>query len=105
MILSARYPTTNMYRVEVSGWDKHQAFFVEKSELAWSEECGKQVALSHAVTDGAVVFLRLLRPLSTDGVYPVAYETEFVATTPGGQHQFRLHPVSPRVGEREMSVN
>ena len=52
MILSARYPTTNMYRVEVSGWDKHQAFFVEQSELAWSEECGKQVALSHAVPDG-----------------------------------------------------
>lgn len=33
MILSARYPITNLYRVEVSGWDKNQTFFVEKSAL------------------------------------------------------------------------
>ena len=46
MILSARYPITNLYRVEVSGWDKNQTFFVEKSELEWSEESGKQVTLS-----------------------------------------------------------
>jgi hypothetical protein len=105
MILSARYPITSMYRVEVSGWDKNQAFFVEKSELQWSAESGKQVALSHAVPDGAVVFLRLVPCLSTDRSHPVAYETEFVETTPEGKHQFRLHPVSPRIAERGGSIN
>ena len=96
MILSARYPITNLYRVEVSGWDKNQTFFVEKSELEWSEESGKQVTLSHAIPDRAVVFLRLVPCLSTEQSNPVAYETEFVETTVEGRHEFRLHPVSPR---------
>ena len=105
MILSARYPSTNLYRVEVSGWDKHQAFFVEKSELEWSEESGKQIALSHAVSDGAVIFLRLLQLIGNDRSHPVAYETEFVSMTPDGQHQFRLHKACPRTGEDASSIN
>ena len=98
MILSARYPITNLYRVEVSGWDKNQTFFVEKSELEEGEEDGKQVTLSHAIPDGAVVFLRLVPCLSTEQSNPVAYETEFVKTTAEGRHEFRLHPVSARGG-------
>lgn len=105
MILSARYPTTNLYRVEVSGWDKNQAFFVEKSELEWNEDSGKQVALSHTVRDGAVIFLRLLQPISTGPSHPVAYEAEFISMTPDGQHQFRLHPACPRLDERGGSIN
>ena len=105
MIRSTGYPTTTRYRVEVSGWDKNQAFFVEKSQLEWSEESGKQVALSHAIPEGAVVFLRLMQPLCADRSHPVVYETEFVATTPGGQHQFRLHPVSPRIAKRDGLLN
>jgi hypothetical protein len=105
MILSARFPVTSLYRVEVSGWDNNQTFFVEKSELEWNEESGKQVALSHAVPDGAVVFLRLLQPISTDRSLPVAYEAEFVATAPNGQHQFRLHPACPRMEMENTLVN
>jgi len=100
MSVFARFPVTNLYRVEVSGWDKSQTFFVEKSELEWSEESGKQVTLSSAVPDGAVVFLRLIQPLTTDRSQSVPYETEFLSVTPDGQNQFRLHPVSPRVVER-----
>ena len=100
MSVFARFPVTNLYRVEVSGWDKSQTFFVEKSELEWSEESGKQVTLSNAVPDGAVVFLRLIQPLTTDRSQSVPYETEFLSVTPDGQNQFRLHPVSPRVVER-----
>ena len=48
MSLSARFPITSLYRVEVSGWDKSQTFFVEKSELEWNEESGKHVTLSSA---------------------------------------------------------
>ena len=60
MILSARYPAAVTHRVEVSGWDKHQTFFVEKSELVGDESAGKQIQLHAAIPDGAVIFLRLL---------------------------------------------
>ncbi len=29
MILTAEHPATNLYRVEVSGWDDNKSFFVE----------------------------------------------------------------------------
>lgn len=93
---SARFPLAGLYRVEVSGWDKNQVFFVEKSDLEWSEHAGKCVVLCNAVADGAVVFLRLLQSLSADRSHPVPYEAEFVALTSEGQLQFRLHPVSAR---------
>jgi hypothetical protein len=105
MMLSARFPIAGLYRVEVSGWDKNQAFFVEKSELEWSEECGKCVALTSAVPDGAVVFLRLLQSLSADRPNPVPYEAELLAVTPDGHRQFRLHPVSLRTVERGNLIN
>jgi hypothetical protein len=105
MMLSARFPIAGLYRVEVSGWDKNQAFFVEKSELEWSEESGKCVALTNAVPDRAVIFLRSLQSLSADRSHPVPYEAEFMAVTPEGQWQFRLHPVSPRPQEPGATVN
>ena len=101
MMLSGHYAIASTYRVEVSGWDKNQAFFVEKSELEWSEECGKQLLLTRAIPDGALIFLRMIASMSVDRSDPVAYETEFVETTPDGLHQFRLHPVSPRMAEPE----
>jgi len=100
MILSAP-SSTNLYRVEVSGWDVNKAFFVENSELQWNENSGKEVTLSHGLTNGAVVFLRLLQPISADRGHPVAYEAEFVSTTSEGHQQFRLRPISPRPERRE----
>ena len=105
MTLSVQSPSTSLYRVEVSGWDENQSFFVEKSELEWNEESGKQVALRHAVPDGAVIFLRLMQPISTGWSQPVAYEAEFVGKTASGRRQFRLHSACPRMGERNESLN
>ena len=99
MILSAN-PAVNLYRVEVSGWDSNKAFFVENSELEWCEESGKQVTLSRTLSDGAVVFLRLLQPMSTDRPNPVAYEAELVSSTERGHQQFRLRPISSRPSRR-----
>src|SRR5579863_100953 len=99
MSLSARFPTTNLYRVEVSGWDKSQTFFVEKSELEWNEESGKHVTLRSAVPDGSVIFLRLIQPIISDRSQSVPHEAEFLSITSDGQKQFRLHPVSPRAVE------
>jgi hypothetical protein len=100
MMLSARFPIAGVYRVEVSGWDKNQAFFVEKSDLEWNDDSGKLVVLCNAVPDRALVFLRLLQSISADRSHPVPYEAEFVAITPQGQRQFRLHPVSRRTVDR-----
>ena len=100
MSLSARFPVSSLYRVEVSGWDKSRTFFVEKSELEWNEDSGKYVTLSSAVPDGSVIFLRLIQPLSADRSQSVPYETEFLSVTADGQNQFRLHPVSPRTVDR-----
>jgi len=90
------YSSSNVYRVEVSGWDENKSFFVENSELQWHENSGKQVTLSHGLTDGAVVFLRLLQPISVDRGHPVAYEAELVSKTSEGYQQFRLRPISPK---------
>jgi len=105
MLRYPSFPITRLYAVEVSGWDSAENFFVEKCDLEWHEESGKQVALSHKVPDGAVVFLRLLQPMSTDRSLPVAYETEFVSVNPNGQHQFRLHPACPRMDEGNTTIN
>jgi hypothetical protein len=60
-MLSARVPLAGLYRVEVSGWDTNHAFFVEKSDLQWSEEKGERVVLCNAVLDGEVVCVRVNR--------------------------------------------
>ena len=96
MILTAEHPATNLYRVEVSGWDDNKTFFVENSQLEWVADSNKQVTLNRGLTDGAVIFLRLLQPISKDRSHPVAYQAEFVARNPEGQRQFRLRPVSSR---------
>jgi hypothetical protein len=98
MILTA--PVTNLYRVEVSGWDDNKAFFVENSELEWTDDSGKQVTLNRGLMDGTVVFLRLLQPISNDRSQPVAYQAELVASTDEGRRQFRLRPVPTRPGRR-----
>jgi hypothetical protein len=105
MISLARDPIATMYRVEVSGWDRNQTFFVEKSELEWNEEAGKHVLLTHAIPDGAVIFLRLIPYFSVGRSEAMAYETEFVATTLEGQHLFRLHQVMPHFADAGMAVN
>jgi hypothetical protein len=53
----------NTYRLEVSGWDAKENFFVEKTWLDWRELEGKTVALRATVRLDGVLFVRLLRPL------------------------------------------
>jgi len=95
MILTEEQATTR-YRVEVSGWDAHKAFFVENSDLDWSGQADKRVTLSRGLPEGAVIFLRLLQPLTSERPHPVPYEAELVAKTEEGLRQFRLRPISSR---------
>jgi hypothetical protein len=85
----------NAYAVEVSGWDSNETFFVENTELQWPEESAKQIQITHAVASGALVFLRLLDPLSVDRVHPVPYLAERVAVGDGGR--FRVQLASARL--------
>jgi|SRR5580704_6443400 hypothetical protein len=57
------------YRVEVSGWDAKENFFVEKTSLDWGEHEGKTVA----VRVDSVLFVRLLRPLGGGADFPVPH--------------------------------
>lgn len=95
MVVSTTQPAVDIYRVEVSGWDSSQTFFVEKSELEWNEETGKQIKLSRALRKGTMIFVRLLQPTASDRASSVAYWAEYVATTPEGTHQFSLTQVHP----------
>jgi hypothetical protein len=83
------------YSVEVSGWDNKEDFFVEKTELHWSEQSGKHILLLRPIVSGALVFLRLIDPTSVDRVHPVAYRTELFDMTEAGQRRVRLLPVRP----------
>lgn len=89
------YSTT--YRIEISGWDEVENFFVEKADLEWSEEDGKKVSLRHRLRIGAVVFVRLLVPTAGSHSFPIAYQVENVSSTdPSGFSQVRLVQLHPR---------
>ena|SRR5271167_4165913 len=61
------------YRVEVSGWDAREQFFVEKTSLDWKEALGETIELRAAVRLDSVLFIRLLRPLGGGAGIPVPY--------------------------------
>lgn len=105
MLISEPAPGETSYRVEISGWDEDESFFVEKSSLAGDELMGKHVALEHRITDGAIVFVRVLLPNSYHRSCPVAYQAEFQGFDPDGLHVFRLSPAQPRYGSPEYAVN
>jgi hypothetical protein len=104
MHLNARFPATRVYGIEISGWDCKEQFFVERCELQWSEESGKQVRLKRAVHDNAILLVRLLQGGDPDRSQPVAYEAEGMGRTKTGMYQFRLNMVAPRRRDHESSA-
>ena len=84
------------YPVEVSGWDHNEDFFVEKTELHWSEQSGKHILLLRPIVSGSLVFLRLIDPLSIDRVRPIPYRTELFGPTKSGPRRVRLLSADPR---------
>ncbi len=104
-MLSETMPIVSNYRVEVSGWDEDEIFFVEKSEISWDDFAGKHISLKHMLGEGALVFIRMLQPIALQRTYPVAYEAEFIGCDTQGAHEFRLTPVQPRHGRSQFPVN
>jgi hypothetical protein len=95
----------DQYRVEVSGWDRAENFFVEKTTLDWNQEGKKDIALRAEIREGSVLFVRLLQPTVDVNNIPIAYQAVKIASKdPNGLTRLwleRLHPrsESPRLGE------
>jgi hypothetical protein len=104
MLRYARIPGTRFYRVEVSGWDVSQTFFVVTCDLLWSEEQGKRVTLHQNLPCKTVILVRLLEPEDPERSHPVVYHAELVGKAQNGMNQFRLSAVVPRLREEPNSV-
>ncbi|MCL6565940.1 MAG: hypothetical protein K6U09_05905 [Acidobacteriia bacterium] len=91
--MSERSPAAASYRVEVSGWDAQDGFFVEKTTLEWDESGEKRVLLRSQVASGAVVFVRLLDPSGRQAI-PVAYHVLGVGRAEvRGTYEIQIAPV------------
>jgi hypothetical protein len=91
------------YRVEVSGWDAKENFFVEKTSLDWRGREGKTVALHAAVRVDSVLFVRLLRPLGGGTDFPVPHRAVRVddRDKDASCRDVGLEQLQPRKGERD----
>lgn len=95
----------NSYRVEVSGWDAAENFFVERTVLDWPTDEIKQVLLRSPLRQGSVIFMRLLQPLNDGHNFPLAYQAvQVTPKDPHGQVCVRLAQLHPRATHRELAL-
>jgi len=95
MSFAAEQP--NSYRVEVSGWDSSENFFVEKTMLNWERDERKEIQLRSAIREGSVVFVRLLQPLASGNSFPIAYQAERIGPrNEEGRARVHLTQLRPR---------
>jgi hypothetical protein len=62
------------YRVEVSGWDKGENFFVERTQLVWGRDQKHEVNLRAPLRLGSIVFVRLIQNMLLNTAFPIAYQ-------------------------------
>lgn len=85
------------YRVEVSGWERAENFFVEKTMLDWNQEGKKDIALRAEVREGSVLFVRLLQTSVDVNNIPIAYQAVKIASKdPNGRTRLWLEGLHPR---------
>ncbi len=90
------------YRVEVSGWDSKESFFVEKTMLEWKPDDKKSMLLRADIRPGCIVFVRLLQPLATAASFPIAYEALTGAEKDAtGAARVSLERLRPRASYKE----
>lgn len=65
-------------RVEVSGWDAAENFFVEKATLSCSDGASKEVLLRSSLREGSIVFIRLNQSV-TDRILPMAHRAQKIS--------------------------
>jgi hypothetical protein len=94
------------YRVEVSGWDTSDRFFVEKTTLDWGREADKEISLRSAVCQGCVVFVRLLQAIANSNNFPIAYQAVNVTEREAdGRMRVRLEQLRPHATRKETEVS
>src|SRR3984957_15593165 len=87
----------NNYRVEVSGWDARELFFVEKTLFRWTDSGEKTVGLMSRLREGCVVFVRLIHAFAENANFPVPYRVQSIAPGDGdGRGCVRLVQLHPR---------
>jgi hypothetical protein len=82
-------------RVEVSGWDKLQNFFVEKATIEWGNGATKTLRIRAALQEGSVIFLRALPSIDAGRPFPTAFQVVGMTSTDGPAtlvHVAQLHP-------------
>jgi hypothetical protein len=88
------------YGIEVSGWGLDNSFFLEQTDLLWSQDGTKKIALRRAVSEGAIVFVRLVNTESSRACLPVTYQVDRVESMgPNGLCEMRLTQLHPRSKE------
>lgn len=93
---------TNSYRVEVSGWDASENFFVEKTMLNWGRDDKKEIQLRSPLREGSVVFVRLLQPLASGNNFPIAYQAQRIGPRNADGHaRIHLAQLRPRPPYRQ----
>ncbi|HTQ85969.1 MAG TPA: hypothetical protein VMI93_07140 [Candidatus Solibacter sp.] len=86
----------SMYRVEVSGWDLNEQFFVERTALQWGRGESRMVLIRQKVRTGALVFVRLLENAAAPRSFPVAYRArQVVERENGALYELMLNQVWP----------
>ena len=86
------------YQIEVSGWGLDNSFFVERTDLLWSQTGEKCVLLRRALSERSMIFVRLLDSDSMKGSVPVAYQVSGVRPMDcNGQCEMRLEQLHPRL--------
>ena len=86
----------SIYRVEISGWDVNEQFFVERVGLEWGQGEHKKVLLRKRVRPGALIFIRLLDNSSPSRTFPVAYRTREVREREASElYELTLNQVWP----------
>jgi hypothetical protein len=89
-------------RVEVSGWDAKERFFVEKTLLDWEGEGKKEIALRNSLREGAVIFVRLLQTVVTSDNFPIPYQAITVGERDSaGRVRVGLERLRPRAPYKE----
>jgi len=90
------------YRVEVSGWDASENFFVEKTTLDWRGGDQKEISLQVRLREGCMLFIRLLQPPAAANNIPIAYQVSKVKKDDKGRTRFSLAQIRPR-GKHEIA--
>jgi hypothetical protein len=74
----------SVYRVEISGWDLNDQFFVERAALEWGLGEQKTVLMRRRARQGALLFIRLLENSAPERSFPVAYRVREIREREGG---------------------